>query len=413
VLVGDAPAAGASAAVGTTAGAEQARLAVVGVSTRPVCGVRDHARLLTEELARERVLCTMHWLVRDERSLRGARVEVRAWTDELAAELQSAQPQAILWHYSTFAYAHRGVPLFVPPTVAALRRAGLPVIAVMHELVYPWGRGGLRGATWALTQRAALVQAMRACDAALLTSDFRARWLASRPWLARRPLAVAPVFSNLPHSQAAPPLDRAAPLLGLFGYSLDPASILLVADALRTLWDRGVQARLALLGAPGPRSGVAETWRAAAASRGIGQALSFSGTLPAQQLADALAGCDLLLYADMMGPAARKGTLAASLASGRPLIALEGRRRWPEFLAFDAARVVARTPDALADAIAALLADPPARELLGARGLAFHERTMSVARSAATVRELLAGFGVRPAQAPASHYERQLEQATR
>jgi glycosyltransferase involved in cell wall biosynthesis len=365
------------------------RLAVVGTSNRPVCGVRDHALLLAEALELDNASCSLHWLTSGEQSLWAARSRVRAWTGELAAQLQRDRPEAVLWHYSTFAYSHRGVPVFVHPTIAALRRSRVPVISIMHELVYPWRRGGLRGGAWAVTQRAVLVEVMRASAAVLVTADFRAEWLASRRWLPRRPLAVAPVFSNLPRSEAAPPADRATPVVGLFGYSLDPATIALVADALRALWDRGVQSRLTLLGAPGPRSGVAAAWLRVAQSRGVGSALSFSGVLPDQELADALAACDVLLYADMMGPASRKGTLAASLASGRPVVALEGRRRWAELLESSAARVVARTSGDLTEALQALLLDERSREALGARGRAFAEHTMGVSRTAEVVRGLL------------------------
>jgi glycosyltransferase involved in cell wall biosynthesis len=373
-------------------------LAVVGMSNRPVCGVRDHALLLAEALRREDVPCSLHWLAAGEQSLRATRSRIGAWTGGLAAELRREEPRAVLWHYSVFAYSHRGVPLFVPPTVAALRTPRVPVITLMHELAYPWLRGGARGGAWALTQRAVLVSVMRASAAVIVTADFRAEWLTSRAWLPRRPIAVAPVFSNLPRSQATPPAERAAPVIGLFGYALDPASIALVADALRALWDRGVHARLTLLGAPGPGSGVADAWRRATQDRGVASALSLSGILPDQELADALAGCDVLLYADAMGPAGRKGTLAASLASGRPVVAMEGRRRWGEFVESDAARVVARTPSALATAIQELLADAPARELLGTRGRAFAERAMGVPRTVAAVRGLLAEIpaGARP-----------------
>jgi glycosyltransferase involved in cell wall biosynthesis len=389
-------------------------MAVVGISTRPVCGVRDHALLLADALAREELPCSLHWLSGGERSLRAARSRVRTWTGALASELCSGRSEAILWHYSVFAYSHRGVPVFVHPTVAALRRPRIPVITVMHELVYPWRRGGLRGGAWAVSQRAALIEVMRASAAVIVTADFRAEWLASRPWLPRRPIAVAPVFSNLPRSEVKPPADRAAPRIGLFGYALDPATIALVADTLRALWERGVEPRLTLLGAPGPRSGSADAWRRAAESRGVADALSFSDTLPAQELADALAACDVLLYADMMGPAARKGTLAAALASARPVVAMEGRRRWPEFLDSGAARMVARTQRALADALQALLADAHARELLGARGRAFAEQTMGVSRTAAAVRELLAQvLGGEDVQGRSERSERQLEHATR
>jgi glycosyltransferase involved in cell wall biosynthesis len=263
------------------------------------------------------------------------------------------------------------------------------VVAFMHELVYPWGRGGWRGSAWAATQRAVLVEVIRACAAVLVTTDFSAEWLTSRPWLPRRAIAVAPVFSNLPPSEVEPLGDPAAPVVGLFGYSLDPATISLIVDALRALADRGVQLRLTLLGAPGPDSGVADAWRRVAESRAVRGALSFSGVLPAQDLSDALASCDVLLYADKMGPASRKGTLAASLASGRPVLALEGRRRWAELLEADAARVAPRTPLALAEAIEALLVDRDMRLALGTRGRRFAEERIGVARSAEILTLLL------------------------
>jgi glycosyltransferase involved in cell wall biosynthesis len=381
---------GVGAAVdGARAAPAGARLAVVGISTRRVCGVRDHALLLADALGRDDVSCTLHWLSSAGGSLSVSRARLRTWTSELAVERDRSLPKAILFHYSVFAYSHRGLPLFVHPTLVALRRTHIPVVTVLHELVYPWLRGGLRGSAWAVSQRAALVEVMRASSAVLVTADFRAEWLASRPWLPRRPVAVAPVFSNLPRSTHAPPATRAVPVVGLFGYSLDPPTIALVADALRALADRDVRVRLELLGAPGRPSAVADAWLQAAGSRGVADALSFSGTLPAQELSDALAVCDVLLYADAMGPASRKGTLAASLASGRPLVALEGRRRWVEFLESDVACVVARTARALAEALGALLGDERAREELGARGRAFAERTMGVARTAEVVRGLL------------------------
>ncbi len=369
--------------------ADSARTAVVGVSTRPICGVRDHALLLAEALARENVACSMHWLSSDERSLARSRAEIRTWTRALATELDGAHLDAILLHYSIFAYSYRGVPLFVHPTVAALRATGAPVIAIMHEIAFPWRRGGLKGNMWAATQRAALVEVMRTSSAVIVTADFRAEWLSSRPWLPSRPVAVAPVFSNLPPSAAEPPPDRLVPVLGLFGYTLDPATVSLVIDAVCRLNQRGVRLQLMLLGAPGRSSPVARMWTKVAESRAVAQQLSFSGTLSAQELSDALASADLLLYADRSGPASRKGTLAASLASGRPVIALEGRRGWQQLLDSEAALVVPRTPDALVAAVETLLVDRSARDALGARGGAFAEHAIGVARTAEVVRVLV------------------------
>jgi glycosyltransferase involved in cell wall biosynthesis len=375
------------------------RMAVVGVSATPTCGVRAHAVLLAQALEREGVSCSVHWLQRNGESLSAARSEVRAWTRQLAIELDRDAPDAVLLHYSVFAYSYRGVPLFVHPVLSALRRSRAPLIAVLHELAYPWGRGGWHGRAWALTQRAALIEVMRACAAALVTADFRAEWLASRRWLARRSVAVAPVFSNLPPpdpgllpARRGDPglhLKRRSQVIGLFGYAYEGSAIFLVLDAIGLLRDRGVDAQLRLLGAPGRGTPAAEAWQAAARGRDLGHALSCSDTLSPQDLSDALAACDALLFADATGPSSRKGTLAASLASGRPVIAIDGPRRWPELVRSDAAIVVAPQVDSLAQALGAVLADEGLREALGERGRAFAERSMGVARTVRAVTELL------------------------
>ena len=393
------------------------RVAVVGISAGPTCGARDHALLLAEGLSREQMSCSLHWLQRREESVRGGGAEIRAWGQVLAGELASERPDAILLHYSVFAYSHRGLPLFVAPTLAVLRRSGMPVLTVLHEFVYPWRHGGLRGKVWALTQRALLIDVMHSSAAVLLTTDFRARWLELRPWIPRRPTAVAPVFSNLPPAVAgsspassdpptallgsrpipshpppafAEPLgQRTQPVLGLFGYSYQGAALSLVLDAIAQLTKQGVAPRLVLLGAPGRTSAVAGTWVREARARGIERVLEFSDTLPAQDLSNALAACDLLLFVDAAGPSSRKGTLAASLASGRPVLAIDGPRRWLELVWAEAAAVVEPTASALADAMQALLDDDVAREALGARGRAFAEARMGVTRTAEAVRGLL------------------------
>ncbi len=365
------------------------RLAVVGMSVRATCGVRDHAGLLADALTHENVAPSLHWLQRGETSPPAARSEIRAWTRQLALELDGSRPDAVLLHYSVFSYSHRGLPLFVHPTLAALHSSRIPLVAMMHELAYPWMYAGWRGNLWALTQRALLIDVMRASGAAIVTADSRARWLASRPWLPKRPVLVAPVFSNLPPPEAAPPRDRPGQVIGLFGYSYQGAAVSLVLDALRLLHDRGGDVQLRLLGAPGRSSSTGEAWLTAARARELAPALSFSEALPAQALSNALAACDVLLFGDAAGPSSRKGTLAASLASGRPVVALDGRNRWEKLIEAEAASVVQPAPRALADAIDALLADEHRRETLGARGRSFAEREMGVARSAEAVTTLL------------------------
>ena len=372
------------------AGRQAAHVVVVGASTSATCGVRDHATLLADALSAENVSCSMRWLDRVEgESIPATCARIGSWARGLAAERETRRPDAVLLHYSVFSYSYRGLPLFVRPTLAALRDAGAPLITLLHEFAYPWRRGGVRGGAWALSQRALLIEVMRASAATIVTIDTRADWLASRVWLPRRPVAFAPVFSNLPAPAGGREPDRRPPRIGLFGYSHEGAAVSLVLDAVRLLQDRGEEVQLELLGAPGRSSGAGEAWLAGAQARDIEHAPSFSGMLAAQSLANALAACDILLFADSAGPSSRKTTLAASLASGTAVVAIDGPLAWSELARAGVAELVAPTPQALAGALQALLGDRDARRALGERGRAFAEGQMGVARSARVVAGLL------------------------
>jgi hypothetical protein len=177
------------------------------------------------------------------------------------------------------------------------------------------------------------VELVRASGAVLVTADFQARWLQSRAWLPRRPLLVAPVYSNLPPPREQAERGEGSRVLGVFGYAYQGAAMALVLDALEQLVRGGSDVRLALLGAPGRESAAAQELAHAARARGVAERVSFAGPLPAQELSDALARCDALVFSDQGGPSSRKGTLAGALASGAPVVALDGPRTWPELRA--------------------------------------------------------------------------------
>lgn len=364
------------------------RTAAIGISTAPICGVRDHEQRLSLALRGERCECSTHWLDREGGSLSQARAEVGAWALSLPSAAAAVRAEAALLHYSVFAYSYRGLPLFVRPVLGAVERARLPLVTLLHEFVYPWWRDGLRGAAWAVSQRALLVEVMRRSDAVVTTTDFQAEWLASRRWLPKRPIRVAPVFSNLPPASSGEVSRQRDLTIGLFGFAYGEATATLVAEALRRLQDRGLAGQLLLLGAPGSPS-TAESWRRAAGAAGLAREPAFSGTLPPQQLSDALSACEVLLFVDPIGPNSRKTTLAASLASGRPVLALDGPRRFGELVAAQAAEIVRPDAGALADALARLLTDGVLRERLGQRGRAFAAQSMSAERAARTVAGLL------------------------
>lgn len=362
--------------------------AVIGVSTTETCGVRDHGTLLAQALPAEGVSCSVHWLDRSALGLGAARAEFRSFTAEVAADLRRHPPEAILFHYSVFSYSYRGLPVFTPSLLAALPRGGAPLVSILHEGAYNWGGRGLREAAWALTQRAALMQLVRASSALMVTTENRRRWVSSRRWLPGRPTIVAPVFSNLP----APEPGRGSPrqgTVGLFGYSHEGSEPALVLDALGLLREQGVPARLVLLGAPGADSVAGRRWEDAARARGLSPALSFTGTVSPAELSGALSACEVLLFADRPGPSSRKTTLAAELASGSPVVALDGPRSWPELVQARAALMVAPRADELARGLSSLLGDGDARSALADRGRRFYRDNMSVEHSARSVAGLL------------------------
>jgi glycosyltransferase involved in cell wall biosynthesis len=376
-------------------------VSTIGVSLGAPCGVHDHAQRLAEALEHQGFASTFHWLWRTDAPYAASRAEIRHWTDRLTGELERDQPRALLIHYSVFALSYRGFPVFVRPLLSVARTLGVPIVGLLHEYAYPWHRHGLRGKAWALSHRLLLRGVMRACSAVVVTTDFRAEWLRTRAWLPRRTVALAPVYSGLPVADTGAPSERERPLIGLFGYAHEGVVKDVVLEALRTLQDRGVEVELLLAGAPGRSSAAGESWLAGARSRGVLRPPTFSGLLAAQELSNTLSRCDLLLSAENIGPTSRRTTLAASLAAGVPVVALDGRYSWGELRDHEAVLLVEPEPEALAGALVDLLGDVDARAQLAQRGREFALTAMSAERSARAVAGLLRELGVpRRAAAP-------------
>ena len=374
-------------------------LLVIGVSENPICGVRDHGDRLSEALQRRDLTVVGSWWQRTSGSQLGRTLrEACRWTSELRQAARDLDPQAVLVHYSVFAYSHRGIPLFAVPVFNSLHRGNrdVPILTLLHEYAYPWRRRGGRGIAWAVTQRLALWFVVARSSALIVTTQQRADWISSRRWLPRRRVAVAPVFSNLPPARPRSQATQTGGRIGLFGYAQETVPLQTLLDALSALRTTIPEVRLLLLGAPGADSPSGRHVGALARQRGLEDALEFTGVLPAQGLSRALADCDVLLFADADGPSSRKTTLAASLASGRPVVALDGPNTWDDLIRDRAAALVAPTSSALAETVRQMLADPPAANALGTRGRAFADLNMSLDRTATVVfsalREMVSGL---------------------
>lgn len=346
----------------------------VGTSNRSVCGVRDYAAVVAEELRLRGHEVTNEWLA-GPTSVPGA----RRWLDQALRRAGGGDVDVVLWQYSVFAYAHHGVPVLSIPYAEKLWRGGLPTITVMHEFAFPWGRNALRGTAWAVTQRLALLPVVGASSGVVVSTERSAAWLQSRRWLPQRPVIIAPVVSALPEvvserpSVGAEDFSDTAPLkVGMFGYP--PRWAHTIARAIADLSRAFGPVELCLVGAPGPGSAPGEAWRRAAAEAGVGNRLSFTGVVTPESLVSELASCQLCIFDDGGGPSARKSTLAALLACGRPVVAADGPDTWRRLVDDQAVRLVPNESAAMGHALVELANDPVGRHELGCRARDFYHR---------------------------------------
>lgn len=371
------------------------RFVVVGASSDQICGVREYARILSEELRRLGRGVDTSWWERGDQKGRWTSTwgNLSRWRkDDLAQVLSRPERPVVVWHYSAFSYAIRGVPLFAPLWAWRLWRASGPVVVVLHELVYPWRRRGWRGLVFAVTQRMALVAVMLAASGVVVTTEERARWLRGRRWLPRRPLVSVPVFSNVPapdHVGRRPPGSPS--VVGLFGYGSPGMQPALVTQAAALVAGRMPSLRLRLIGAPGRDSESGREWERAAAGAGLDH-LEFTGTLPPNELAEAIAATDVVVFPDECGPTSRKTTLAACLAAGRAVVALDGPQRWPALDQAGAVVVTRSTPEDLARELERLLRDDRGRRELERRAAAFYRERMAPERAAQQIASFAEGL---------------------
>jgi glycosyltransferase involved in cell wall biosynthesis len=268
----------------------------------------------------------------------------------------------------------------------------VPVVGFLHELALPFRLRGWRGATQAVAQRLALVPVVRVCDAAIVTTEERTAWLRSRRWLPKRRARFVPVFSNLPPAERVVQTGQRAVRIGIFGFASPGVDIAAAGEALRLLAADGRQVELVLMGAPGPDSQSAAAWCAACSAHVTD--LRFTGVRPAAEISVELAAVDVVLFPDRGGASARRGTLAAALAAGRPIVAMEGREQWPRLVAESAVAVTPRNPVALAAVLGSFCTDEAARVEQGRRGERFYHTHMAPSVAAEAIVSMLHELGV-------------------
>ena len=372
---------GAQASAAANAGG-LGRVLQVGVSYNDACGIRDYARILGDELSRRGCSVESVWWERDDggscspMTLGGFRV----WRKALDERLTGGGVDVVLWHYSVFGYGWRGIPVFAAPAARRLAGSHVPVVAVLHEFGHPWWWPGWRGSVFALTQRLALVPVLRASSLAVVTTEERRRWIADQWWLPSVATTFQPVFSTVPRCAPAderPRVTGPASRIGVFGYAAARMRPDVVVEALEMLRAEGRDVGLTLVGAPGPDAPGGRRWQRAAEEAGTGVDLAFTGPLEPAQLSRTLSSLDVVVFPDDAGPTSRKTTLAAALAHGCCIVALDGDSTW-EALVTQRGVVPSRPdPADLASHLRRLLDDAEARREQQVLAMEFYARNMA------------------------------------
>ena len=305
---------------------------------------------------------------------------VKRWNWSLANTLRRWVRQerldAVNLQYQAAAYGMHPALNLLPGTLA-----GAPLVATLHDLKVPYlfpKAGRLRW--WAirrLAQRAAGVIVTNREDLLRLQDE----GITDR-------LALIPIGSNIAVTPP-PDYDRAAwrarwgvspdeILLGYFGFLNESKGGEELVEALYTLQEAGVPAKLVMIGgrtgsSDATNQAYADRIDALIAQRQVGDRVLRTGYVPAEAVSAALLAVDACVLPYRDGISFRRGSLMAALAHGRPVITTEPPVELPELKPGDNVYLVPPyDPPALSAALIALWEDPvlAARLAAGAQALA-------------------------------------------
>lgn len=274
--------------------------------------------------------------------------------------LEEKRTEVLLVEYVPFLYARSGIS---PALAGLVRKAGIPVLLVVHEPCYPLSAHPVR-ALRSILQRMQLKSLAEASARVVATCDAWAGMLA--PWCGSPPVMI-PVGSNIPRApcsagersamRARLGIPEGSPACAYFG-SAHPSHLMpWVARALERLPDL----HLVVIG---PAS---EAWPGPASSR-----LRRLGRLPAVEASRVLQACDLQAAPFADGISARRSSAMAGLAHGLAVASTRGRLTDPSLPWEEGAALSPVDEAAFLALLQRLATDPAARIRQGRAGAAFH-----------------------------------------
>jgi glycosyltransferase involved in cell wall biosynthesis len=209
-----------------------------------------------------------------------------------------------------------------------------------------------------------------------VTTERRRQWLSNRRWLPRRPVEFVPIPSNLPATDDDDDDPRGV-VIGVIGFASPDAAIPLVADAVRLLRERCRELQLVFVGAPGTDGLASDRWLGVLEASGCSDIAEFNGVRDLQALARDLKRSDIVVLPDCNGPESRRGMIAAALAAGKVVVALDGPETWDLLRRQRGVVLLPEDPEAFASELLRFIADKQARRDQEARAVEFYNRSLA------------------------------------
>jgi glycosyltransferase involved in cell wall biosynthesis len=288
-------------------------------------------------------------------------------------------PKRILLQYVPQAFGKKGMNVALPLWLVSLRDAQLWVM--FHEVVVPWG-GWRVNVLSAVTRTMASIIVSRADRVFVSVPMWESVLHSLAPW--RRGVTWLPVPTNVPMAatdssvaavrRSVLPEGGAGKIIGHFGSHGPLVTPLLKRALVESL--RADSNRVGLLIGRGSEA-LARDIDGGPSVRGRVRA---TGALPDTELAAHLRACDVMLQPFPDGVSGRRTSVMAGLALGVPVATNEGPLTEPLWRQSEAVEL-ARSPEDMPAAVAAVLADPERAARLVLRGRSTYQTHFSLERT--------------------------------
>ena len=347
-------------------------MAILGRRDFPTDGVEDYCTFLGEALR-------LHGIELEQARVPWAEKGWIGALRQLSRDSAGWRGRWVLLQYTALAWSRRGFAVGALAVLAILRRRGARVAVVFHDPV-PFVANGLYGGmrsnlqTWVMRRLA-----LRSDRAISALPTERMPWV--RTDRLRRKIAMIPIGPNIPEISRCGaddrPRARIAPMIAVFGVTgRDRKTILRevsdIAHAVKHAAERASPLHLVVFG-----RGSEEAERPLReALRNVGVKISVLGLLPAERVAGLLADADVMLF--VRGHlSSRRGSAIAGIACGLPVVAYAGAETGHPVTEAGVELVPEGDREALAVALARVIAEAALRHELQRRSVQAHAEYFS------------------------------------